>query len=131
MVKALVPRQVIDLPGPPLFRGEPQSCSISILRAERILSWRHAGFNVHSLVRAKTKPEAKRVKGRAFGSPLARDLYPRASTAEVDPRAKPGVPAAVGKYMIRPLLALERLSFLEPEGKVGYHWGLIWNSSPG
>jgi hypothetical protein len=31
-----------------------------------------------------------RVKGRAFGSPLARDLYPRASTAEVDPRAKPG-----------------------------------------
>ena len=30
------------------------------------------------------------VKGRAFGSPLARDLYPRASTAEVDPRASPG-----------------------------------------
>ena len=29
------------------------------------------------------------VKGRAFGSPLARDLYPRASTAEVDPRASP------------------------------------------
>ena len=54
--------------------------SISILRAERIFSWRHTGFNVHSLVRAKTKPEAERV----------------------------------GKYMIRPLLALERLSFLEP-----------------
>ncbi|MDP2914720.1 MAG: PHP domain-containing protein [Candidatus Aminicenantes bacterium] len=35
------------------------------------------------------------VKGRAFGSPLARGLYPRASTAEVDPRAKPGAPAAV------------------------------------
>ena len=30
------------------------------------------------------------VKGRAFGSPLARGLYPRASTAEVDPRASPG-----------------------------------------
>ncbi|MBE3130526.1 MAG: NAD(P)/FAD-dependent oxidoreductase, partial [Acidobacteria bacterium] len=30
------------------------------------------------------------VKGRAFGSPLARGLYPRASTAEVDPRVKPG-----------------------------------------
>jgi len=29
----------------------------------------------------------------------------------------------VGKYMIRPLLALERLTFLEPEGKVGYRWG--------
>jgi len=26
----------------------------------------------------------------------------------------------VGKYMIRPVLALERLFFLEPEGKVGY-----------
>lgn len=24
--------------------------------------------------------------------------------------------------MIRPLLFLERLSFLEPEGKVGNHW---------
>ncbi|MDP2914054.1 MAG: hypothetical protein Q8O91_01220 [Candidatus Aminicenantes bacterium] len=35
------------------------------------------------------------VKGRAFASPLARGLYPRASTAEVDPRAKPGAPAAV------------------------------------
>ena len=54
--------------------------------AERILSWPHTGFNVHSLVRAKTKPEAERV----------------------------------GKYMIRPVLALERLTFLEPEGKVGY-----------
>jgi len=27
----------------------------------------------------------------------------------------------VGKYMIRPVLALERLSFLEPEGKVVQH----------
>jgi hypothetical protein len=26
----------------------------------------------------------------------------------------------VGKYMLRPVLALERLTFLEPEGKVGY-----------
>jgi hypothetical protein len=29
----------------------------------------------------------------------------------------------VGKYMILPVLALERLSFLEQEGKVGYRWG--------
>jgi hypothetical protein len=57
--------------------------------AERILSWPHSGFNVHSLVRAKTKIEAERV----------------------------------GKYMLRPILALERLTFLEPEGKVGYRWG--------
>ena len=46
--------------------------------AERLLSWPHTGFNVHSLVRTKTKIEAERV----------------------------------GKYMIRPLLALERLSLL-------------------
>jgi ribosomal protein S27E len=57
--------------------------------AERILSWPHSGFNVHSLVRAKTKPEAERV----------------------------------GKYMLRPILALERLTLLEAEGKVGYRWG--------
>ena len=56
---------------------------------ERLLSWPHTGFNVHSMVRAKTKPEAERV----------------------------------GKYMIRPVLALERLSFLEPECKVGYSHG--------
>ena len=57
--------------------------------AERILSWRHTGFNVHSRVRVKTKSEAERV----------------------------------GKYMIRPLLSLERLSFSEKEGQVCYRYG--------
>jgi hypothetical protein len=57
--------------------------------AKRILSWPHRGFNVHSLVRAKTKPEAERV----------------------------------GKYMLRPILALERLTLLDAEGKVGYRPG--------
>jgi len=57
--------------------------------AERILSWRHSGFSVHSRVRAGTKTEAERV----------------------------------GKYMIRPLLSLERLSLDEREGKVGYQYG--------
>jgi len=57
--------------------------------AERILSWRHTGFSVHSLVRAKTKREAERV----------------------------------GKYMIRPLLSLERLSLDEKEGRVCYRHG--------
>jgi len=57
--------------------------------AERILSWHHTGFNVHSLVRAKTKIEAERV----------------------------------GKYMIRPLLSLERLSFDERTGEVCYRYG--------
>jgi hypothetical protein len=57
--------------------------------AERLLSWRHTGFSVHSRFRAKTKPEAE----------------------------------GMGKYMIRPLLSLERLSFLAPEGKAGYRYG--------
>jgi hypothetical protein len=47
---------------------------------------------------SQRRPEIRAlVKGRAFGSPLARGLYPRVSTAEVDPRAMPGAPAAVGK----------------------------------
>jgi hypothetical protein len=57
--------------------------------AERLLSWRHTGFKVHSRVRAKTKKEAERV----------------------------------GKYMIRPLLSLERLSLDEREARVGYRYG--------
>ena len=57
--------------------------------AERILSWWHTGFSVHSRVRARTKSEAERV----------------------------------GKYMIRPLLSLKRLSFSEKEGKVLYRYG--------
>jgi len=57
--------------------------------AERLLSWRHTGFNVHSRVRAKTKREAERV----------------------------------GKYMIRPLLSLERLSLDEKRAQVCYRYG--------
>jgi hypothetical protein len=57
--------------------------------ADRLLSWRHTGFNVHSRVRAKTKREAERV----------------------------------GKYMIRPLLSLERLSLDEKQGQVCYRYG--------
>jgi hypothetical protein len=57
--------------------------------AERILSWRHTGFNVHSRVRARTKTEAERI----------------------------------GKYRVRPILAMDRLSFLEREGRVGYRHG--------
>jgi len=57
--------------------------------AERILSWRHTGFNVYSRVRARTRTEAQRI----------------------------------GKYMVRPVLALDRLSFLEREGRVGYRHG--------
>jgi hypothetical protein len=56
---------------------------------EKIASWRHSGFSVHSKVRAKTREKAERV----------------------------------GKYMIRPLLSLERLSFDEREGKVCYRYG--------
>ena len=62
---------------------------ISEAVVEKIASWRHSGFSVHSKVRAKTRQEAERV----------------------------------GKYMIRPLLSLERLSFDEREGKVCYQYG--------
>ena len=55
----------------------------------RLLSLRHSGFNVHSLVRTETKSEAERV----------------------------------GKDMIRPVVSLERLEFIEPEGRVGYRIG--------
>jgi len=41
--------------------------------AERLLSWRHTGFNVYSRVRAKTKKEAERV-GKYMIRPLRRDL---------------------------------------------------------
>jgi len=37
--------------------------------AERILSWRPTGFSGHSLVRAKSKPEAERV-GKDMSRPL-------------------------------------------------------------
>jgi ribosomal protein S27E len=57
--------------------------------ADRLLSCRHTGFNVHSRVRARIKREAERV----------------------------------GKYMLRPLLSLQRLSLLEKEGQVGYRYG--------
>jgi hypothetical protein len=57
--------------------------------ADRLLSWRHTGFSVHSRVQAKTKAETERV----------------------------------GRYMIRPILSLERLSFSEKEGKVLYRYG--------
>ncbi len=57
--------------------------------AERLLSWRHTGVNVHRRVRAKTKTETERV----------------------------------GKYMIRPLLSMERIFLDGREGKVGYRYG--------
>ncbi len=66
--------------------------------AERLLSWRHTGFNVHSRVRARTKTEAERV----------------------------------GKYMIRPLLSLGRLSLDEKQGQVTVrYYGLYANAHRG
>jgi len=32
-------------------------------------------------------------------------------------------------FLIRPVLALERLSFLEPEGKIGYRYGHTCNKN--
>jgi hypothetical protein len=49
------------------------------------------------------------VKGRAFGSPLARGLKPRASTAAFSTPGKPGASAAVKKAM-RHLIIIIRLA---------------------
>ena len=62
---------------------------INLQLVQKILRWRHIGFNVHTKVRATTKREAERV----------------------------------GKYMIRPLLSLKRLSIDKTEGKVCYQYG--------
>ena len=56
---------------------------------QKILHWRHTGFNVHSKVRTETKEETERV----------------------------------GKYMIRPILSLKRLSLDETQGQVLYQYG--------
>ncbi|MFO7980195.1 MAG: transposase [Candidatus Aminicenantes bacterium] len=56
---------------------------------QKILQWRHTGFNVHSKVRTETKEETERV----------------------------------GKYMIRPILSLKRLSLDKALGQVGYQYG--------
>jgi hypothetical protein len=45
---------------------------LSLEWAERLLPWRHTGFNVYSKVRAKTKPEAERV-----GNYMIRPLFQR------------------------------------------------------
>ena len=52
---------------------------INLSLVQKVLRWRHTGFNVHSRVRTKTRQEAERV----------------------------------GRYMIRPLLSLKKLSFDE------------------
>jgi hypothetical protein len=54
---------------------------------QKILQWRHTGFNVHSKVRTESKEETERV----------------------------------GKYMIRPILSLRKLSLRE--GQVLYQYG--------
>jgi len=78
----------------------------------------HQGKKQEALGKAKqSQRENQAIKGRAFGSPLARGLYPRASTAEVDPRAMPGAPAAVdpkkGIDAVERMLEVERLIYSE------------------
>jgi len=51
---------------------------------QKILQWRHTGFNVHSKVRTETKEETERI----------------------------------GKYMIRPILSLKRLSLDKTQMKI-------------
>ncbi|HZX11387.1 MAG TPA: transposase, partial [Acidobacteriota bacterium] len=56
---------------------------------QKIMHWRHTGFNVHSKVRTESKEETERV----------------------------------GKYMIRPILSLKRLTLDEAQGQVVYKYG--------
>jgi prevent-host-death family protein len=72
-------------------RGKP----VAVLQGFDSAEFERAAFRPAAGVRETRAPYGATAEGRAFGSPLARDFYPRASTAEVDPRAKPGVPAAV------------------------------------
>jgi cbb3-type cytochrome oxidase cytochrome c subunit len=45
--------------------------------AERLLSWRHTGFNVHSQMWTKMKPEAERMGKYMIKTPAAIDtLFP-------------------------------------------------------
>ncbi|MBE9551157.1 MAG: transposase [Proteobacteria bacterium] len=62
---------------------------INLELVQKILRWRHTGFNVHTDVRPTSKDETERV----------------------------------GKYMIRPILSLKRISFDETEGMVSYQYG--------
>jgi hypothetical protein len=57
---------------------------------------------------------------KAPGKPTTSGLSP---TLRKAPKAVLSPIPAVGKYMLRPALALARLTFLEPEGKVGYRYG--------
>jgi hypothetical protein len=95
--------------------GLPSWLSVTVSRNGKIQSFSNkvspAGLKkgtYHAVVRADNiEPVSGRpmsafyydvdleVREQASGSPLARGLYLRASTAEVDLRAKPGVPAAV------------------------------------
>jgi len=91
--------------------------------AERILSWRHTGFNVHGGRGPGLCPGVHFRRTRLW---LIITGEWRAEGLSLDSlvRTKTKIEAErVGKYMIRPLLALERLTFLEPEGKVGFRWG--------
>jgi prevent-host-death family protein len=71
-------------------RGKP----VAVLQGFDSTEFERAAFRPAAGVRETRAPYGAAVKGQAFGSPLARGFYPRASTAEVDPLAKPGGPAA-------------------------------------
>jgi hypothetical protein len=74
-----------DMPKSPVGNPLCHSCPVILSEAKDPILPRTS--LMRSLERLGT---TLRVKGRAFGSPLARGFYPRESTAEVDPRAKPG-----------------------------------------
>jgi redox-sensitive bicupin YhaK (pirin superfamily) len=81
---------------------EPQYLDVTIPAGTKFVHPTRQGHTVFAYIiegRAcfsrQKNPFAYDVKGRAKGLPLARGLYRRASTAEIDPLAKPVAPAAV------------------------------------
>jgi ribosomal protein S27E len=78
--------------------------------AEKILSWRHTGFNVHSRVRAKTKNEAERVGKYMIRPPLSLERL------SLDERT-----GQVGYRYGQKAKDLERMDYLEFIARVTAH----------
>ena len=85
---------------------------------EKILSWRHTGFNVHSLVRTKTKLEAERV-GKYMIRPVRQRPPGEGQEGEPeslsDPVGRGGAPANPP-----PSHVFEQAALRAAEGREGY-----------
>ena len=102
-VKGVAPKE-LQVWRVPADGGEPQRLGLNVgrqfmpLRVHpdgRRVAINDFNVNLEVWVMENFLPPAKPVKGRVFGSPLARGLKPRASTAAFSAPGKPGASAAV------------------------------------